>query len=69
MIESLNSLTKTVMSLFGLLKENSIEACYKLLVNFLDSIGMRGFLTIIGIRTTTGSIDTVPIRKEKLINW
>lgn len=67
MIESLNSLTKSVLTLFSLMKENAIQSCYKIHVNFLDCIGMRGFLTILGIRTTTGSVDVLPVKRNKLI--
>ena len=38
----------------------------KIMNNFLDSIGKRGFLTLIGIRTTVGSSETLPPKKSLL---
>ena len=37
------------------------------MVNFLDGIGMRGFLTLIGLRTTSGSSVTLPPKKNVLL--
>lgn len=38
-----------------------------MILNFLDLIGSRGFLTIIGIRLTPGSCDNSIPKKEDLI--
>lgn len=38
----------------------------KIMINFLDNIGKRGFLTLIGIRTTVGSSETLPPKKSLL---
>jgi hypothetical protein len=62
----LNSQTNTVNAIFGSIKENSSQSAYKILVNFLELIGMRGFMTILGIRSTPGSCENLPQKREEL---
>ena len=38
------------------------------MVNFFESIGMRGLLTILGVRMTPGSIDSIPQSRSNLCN-
>jgi len=38
------------------------------MVNFFENIGMRGLLTILGVRMTPGSIDSLPQCRINLYN-
>lgn len=48
--------------------KDSQGAC-KILINFLDCIGMRGFLTAIGVRVTPGSCENVLPKREELFKY
>ena len=39
---------------------------YKILLNFIDCIGTRGFLTAIGVRVTQGSCENILPKREDL---
>jgi hypothetical protein len=41
------------------------SAC-KIIINLLELIGMRGFMTILGIRSTPGSCEILPQKREEL---
>lgn len=56
-VELLNTQNSTVNFIFNFLKENNIQGVYKIVVNFLESIGLRGFMTILGFRMTPGSCE------------
>ena len=42
------------------------QGAYKLLINMLDNIGIRGFLTIIGVRITPGSCENILPKRDEL---
>jgi hypothetical protein len=73
-IDLLNSQTSTLNFIFNFIRDNSIskfyldiQAAYKAIVNFLENIGPRGVLTILGVRTTPGSCETFLPKKSDLI--
>lgn len=43
-----------------------IQGTYKLVVNFLENVGMRGVMTMFGVRMTPGSFENPILRKEEL---
>jgi hypothetical protein len=66
----LNNQTSTIHAIF---KETSkdvfnidAQSACKIIINFLEYIGMRGFITVLGIRTTPGSCDSLPQSREEL---
>lgn len=44
------------------------DKCREMLASFLNTINMRGFLTILGVRKTSGSMDCFLPNKQQLIN-
>lgn len=49
-----------------ILKIIDFEIAYKLLSNFLELIGIRGILTMLGFRTTPGSCNGIILTRETL---
>ena len=61
-------MTKSVVTIYNLINENSLQACCKVLSMFFDYIGPKGFLVMLGLRVTNRSIDDIPPKREKLVN-
>ena len=66
MQQVLISITK-IKILSILLKEESVQLLNDSLQELLIETGERGFMTVIGIRQTTGSINFIPPSKELLV--
>jgi len=66
LLEEINSIQQTD-SKTSSIQEKAINL-KQLLIDLVNDIGERGFLTIIGIRHTTGSLNYVPPIKQILID-
>ena len=66
-IEQLNTKTHIINMIMNHIQNNSLQQARQIAANFFDSVGIRGILTILGVRSTIGSTEGILIKKSELL--